>query len=207
MRGEAQQGSLNGDGFVVSDESVTAALRGRPTRFVPMKLKLFDLAIFAGCVAAVGMAVVYQEMGRGLNGYDGNPFKAIGRACRGVWDKVTGETIACVYPPRAITDTVNLVPLVLKFEAQHRRLPTNEEGLSALVKVRADSKAGWHPLMLELPADSWGRSYHYRTPATRWGGRFEIFSLGQDGVESADDIGCGEPIRGAPAEVVKGELF
>ena len=37
--------------------------------------------------------------------------------------------------------------------------------------------------------DPWGRPYQYRYPATKSKQPYDVYSLGPDGVESADDIG------------------
>jgi general secretion pathway protein G len=47
---------------------------------------------------------------------------------------------------------------------------------------------GDEPYMKSIPKDPWGREYVYRQPGSR-GGRFDVFSYGEDGTESGDDIG------------------
>jgi general secretion pathway protein G len=73
--------------------------------------------------------------------------------------------------------------------------PSNEEGLNALVKAPAGKENKWKGPYLEareVPADPWGNPYKYRFPGTKNvnGARgYDVWSLGPDGVESADDIG------------------
>lgn len=69
--------------------------------------------------------------------------------------------------------------------------PTQEQGLAALVsEPSSDPKPQkWRQYLEEVPKDPWGNDYQYRAPATRSGKTFDLFSLGQDGVESEDDIG------------------
>ena len=71
--------------------------------------------------------------------------------------------------------------------------PTTEEGLEALVKAPADKKARWNgPYLEEVPLDPWQNAYQYRFPGSKNinGARgYDVWSLGPDGVESADDIG------------------
>jgi len=44
--------------------------------------------------------------------------------------------------------------------------------------------------LLEMePLDRWGRAYQYRQPAMRSQSAYDLFSLGPDGVPSADDVG------------------
>ncbi len=42
--------------------------------------------------------------------------------------------------------------------------------------------------MFAIPQDSWQRPYQYRFPGSNNPAGFELFSLGTDGVESADDV-------------------
>jgi general secretion pathway protein G len=48
---------------------------------------------------------------------------------------------------------------------------------------------GNDPYMASIPKDPWGRDYQYSVGSGRKGLRFEISSLGEDGVASGDDIG------------------
>ncbi len=73
--------------------------------------------------------------------------------------------------------------------------PSSEEGLAALVKSPAGKESRWKGPYLEetqVPLDPWGNPYQYRFPGSRnvSGARgYDIWSLGPDGTESADDIG------------------
>ncbi|MCB1069201.1 MAG: type II secretion system protein GspG [Verrucomicrobia bacterium] len=53
----------------------------------------------------------------------------------------------------------------------------------------SDLMAGDDPYMESIPKDPWGKEYVYRRPSSRKGLRFEVFSYGEDGSESGDDIG------------------
>lgn len=57
------------------------------------------------------------------------------------------------------------------------RMPDGKQGLSALVDEGS---------LPHIPLDPWGRAYQYRNPGSirAW----ELYSLGPDGSESADDI-------------------
>lgn len=73
--------------------------------------------------------------------------------------------------------------------------PSNEEGLKALVKAPAGKEGKWKGPYLEateVPLDPWDKPYKYKFPGSKNvnGARgYDIWSLGPDGVESADDIG------------------
>jgi len=48
---------------------------------------------------------------------------------------------------------------------------------------------GNDPYLQTLPKDPWGRDYQFSASSSRKGLRFEVYSLGEDGVASGDDIG------------------
>jgi general secretion pathway protein G len=48
---------------------------------------------------------------------------------------------------------------------------------------------GNDPFLQTLPKDPWGRDYQFSASSSRKGLRFEIYSFGEDGVQSGDDIG------------------
>ncbi|MBV8272083.1 MAG: type II secretion system major pseudopilin GspG [Cupriavidus sp.] len=60
--------------------------------------------------------------------------------------------------------------------------PSTEQGLGALLENPADAGARWHGpyLTREIPADPWGRRYHYTRPGSA-GKDFDLMSYGADG--------------------------
>ena len=71
--------------------------------------------------------------------------------------------------------------------------PNTEQGLKALIKAPTGTEARWKgPYIKEQAIDPWGNPYKYKFPGTRniSGSRsYDIWSLGEDGTESNDDIG------------------
>ncbi len=73
--------------------------------------------------------------------------------------------------------------------------PSTAEGLKALVKAPAGKEKKWKGPYIEaseVPKDPWDNPYNYRFPGSKNvnGTRgYDVWSLGPDGVESADDIG------------------
>jgi general secretion pathway protein G len=71
--------------------------------------------------------------------------------------------------------------------------PSTEEGIGALAKAPAGKETRWKgPYIDKLPADPWGNPYQYRFPGSKninSSSGYDIWSLGEDGTESADDIG------------------
>jgi len=77
------------------------------------------------------------------------------------------------------------------YEMSNYAPPTTEQGLAALVQppTAPPEPRRWKQLMTEMPVDPWGHPYQYRCPGVHNPTGFDIFSLGPDGMESADDIG------------------
>ena len=75
--------------------------------------------------------------------------------------------------------------------------PTTEQGLQALIEkpVIEPIPRKWEQQMEAPILDPWGRPYVYRYRGwwKRSDEQYELFSLGADGVESADDIGDKHP--------------
>jgi general secretion pathway protein G len=71
------------------------------------------------------------------------------------------------------------------FKLDVGRFPTSEEGLDALAKRPASVTSGWSGPYLKgtLPADPWGKPYHYQLAPN---GTVEILSLGADGAPGGE---------------------
>ena len=69
--------------------------------------------------------------------------------------------------------------------------PTQEQGLLALVeRPTVDPQPErWRAYLDQSMKDPWGAEYQYRFPPTKSTKKYDLFSLGEDGVESEDDIG------------------
>ena len=78
---------------------------------------------------------------------------------------------------------------LLAFNSEHGRLPTQEEGLSALLKPPALAGKTPGPYLPRLLTDPWGRPYVWRgipNAGPRLSRSF-VVSLGPDGKEFTDD--------------------
>jgi general secretion pathway protein G len=70
------------------------------------------------------------------------------------------------------------------FKADYLRYP---DSLQDLVHRPSWVEAKhWHEYRDEMPVDGWKRPYRYRVPGTR--GRFDIVSLGADGLEGGEGV-------------------
>lgn len=86
-----------------------------------------------------------------------------------------------------------IVASIQLFRVQQGRFPTQDEGLSALVKQPADMPGWSGPYLADAGGiiDPWGRPYKYAMPGKH--GEIDVYSLGSDGAEGgsgeAKDVG------------------
>ncbi len=78
------------------------------------------------------------------------------------------------------------------YEARNRGLPTQDQGLKALAErpTLSPQPPDWRAYLEAIPQDPWGREYKYRIPAQKSDKSYDVYSVGEDGVEgNEDDIG------------------
>jgi general secretion pathway protein G len=92
---------------------------------------------------------------------------------------------------RVESDIKAIITQIKVYEARNLQPPTTEQGLKALVEVPTIEPIPerWTQLLEEMPKDPWKRELRYVYPAKRSKADYDVFSLGADGIESADDIG------------------
>ena len=92
---------------------------------------------------------------------------------------------------RVESDIKSILTQLKVYEARNLQPPTTEQGLKALVEMPTIEPVPerWTQLLEEVPLDPWKREFRYQFPAKRSKADYDVFSLGKDGVESADDIG------------------
>ena len=68
--------------------------------------------------------------------------------------------------------------------------PTSEQGLLALVTAPAGSSKWNGPYLKKkrIPKDPWGHEYVYKAPGEHNKESYDLYSLGNDGKESGDDV-------------------
>lgn len=79
-----------------------------------------------------------------------------------------------------------------RFRADVGRFPTTQEGLTALICAPKGTESLWRGPYIEgknVPRDPWNNEYQYRFPAAMSKDAYDVWSLGRDGIVSADDIG------------------
>lgn len=90
---------------------------------------------------------------------------------------------------KIFVDTSLDAPLVA-YKIHTGNFPSTSEGLKALLTAPGGKAAKWKgPYIDELTLDPWGNPYQYRYPGTKNPNKYDLYSYGPDGVESADDIG------------------
>jgi len=74
------------------------------------------------------------------------------------------------------------------YKAENSNYPSTDQGLEALVEQPSGEPAvkNWRRYLEQKPVDPWGNDYNYLSPGAN--GDFDIFSFGDDGVKSEDDI-------------------
>lgn len=93
---------------------------------------------------------------------------------------------------RVQADLDKIATGLLGYESKALRLPTTEQGVSALVEKPTIEPVPerWSAFLEELPKDPWGQEYKYRLPAQKSKRGYDLWSVGPDGVDgNEDDIG------------------
>lgn len=73
------------------------------------------------------------------------------------------------------------------YELDNGAFPSTEEGLNALLN-KPSSAQNWNgPYLEKKPIDPWNREYKYKSPGEHRAD-YDLYSLGKDGVEGADDV-------------------
>ncbi len=112
---------------------------------------------------------------------------------------IIGALVAMVMPrltgrgeqARAVAaraDIITNIATALKlYELDNGNFPSGEDGLDALLNKSASANNWNGPYLERKPLDPWGREYKYKSPGEHRTD-YDLYSLGKDGVESADDI-------------------
>ncbi len=82
---------------------------------------------------------------------------------------------------------LNIATALKLYELDNGAYPTTEEGLAALQNAVPSAKNWKGPYLEKEPLDPWGNKYTYKSPGTHKKD-YDLYSLGKDGVESADDV-------------------
>jgi general secretion pathway protein G len=84
--------------------------------------------------------------------------------------------------------SANIATALKLYELDNGRYPASEDGGLAALVTKPGSANNWNgPYIEKKPIDPWGREYQYRSPGVHRSYDYDLFSLGRDGQESADD--------------------
>jgi len=93
---------------------------------------------------------------------------------------------------KARTDFIGFKEMLAGYQLETGSLPTTEQGLKALWSKPTVEPIPqhWRPMLESETLDPWGHSYVYRNPGKHNTTKYDIFSMGPDGLpDTADDIG------------------
>lgn len=114
----------------------------------------------------------------------------IGALAAMVVPRLTGRSEKAKVATAKADIRANIATALKMYEIDTGALPTTEEGLAALQKAPASAPTSWSgPYIERVPNDPWGHTYQYKNPGVKSPNGYDLFSLGRDGVESADDVG------------------
>jgi general secretion pathway protein G len=82
----------------------------------------------------------------------------------------------------------NIATALKLYELDNGNFPSTDEGLGALLAKPSSAMSWKGPYLEKRPIDPWSREYKYRCPGEHRPSDYDLFSLGKDGVESADDV-------------------
>ncbi|RAS32916.1 MULTISPECIES: type II secretion system major pseudopilin GspG [unclassified Pseudomonas] len=89
---------------------------------------------------------------------------------------------------KVMADLATLEQALDMYRLDNLRFPSNEQGLTALVKkpTQEPLPRSWRSdgYVRRLPEDPWGTPYQYRMPGEH--GRVDVYSLGADGVPGGE---------------------
>ena len=89
-------------------------------------------------------------------------------------------------------DLLGFKEMLASYQLDNGTLPTTEQGLQALwIRPTTDPvPSHWSKKLDEETLDPWGHHYQYRNPGKHNPDKYDLFSMGEDGLpDTADDIG------------------
>jgi len=95
-------------------------------------------------------------------------------------------------PEKVEADLLTFKEMLASYELDNGSLPTSDQGLSALwTKPTVEPVPNhWHAMLDSEVVDPWGHPYKYLNPGKHNPDRYDVYSMGEDGVDgSGDNIG------------------
>ena len=111
----------------------------------------------------------------------------IGALVAMVMPRLTGRSEQARIAAAEADVRANIATALRLYELDNGNFPTTQEGLNALLE-KPGSARNWNgPYLEKKPIDPWGREYKYKSPGEHKTD-YDLYSLGKDGLESADDV-------------------
>ncbi len=104
---------------------------------------------------------------------------------------------------KAQTDVIAFKEMLAGYELESGSLPTTEQGLKALWSKPTVEPVPvhWRAMLESETLDPWQHSYQYRNPGKRNPDKYDVFSMGPDGLpDTDDDIGNWPDVKPASSQ-------
>jgi general secretion pathway protein G len=90
---------------------------------------------------------------------------------------------------KAQADLLAFKEMLASYQLDNGALPTTEQGLKALWSKPTIEPIPlrWHAELDQETLDPWGHSYQYRNPGKHNPDKYDVFSMGPDGLPDTDD--------------------
>ena len=112
----------------------------------------------------------------------------IGALVAMVMPRLTGRSEQARVAAAKADVSANIATALKLYELDNGNFPGTAEGLNALL-AKPGSATNWNgPYLDKKPIDPWGREYKYKSPGEHRQADYDLYSLGKDGTESADDV-------------------
>ncbi len=83
----------------------------------------------------------------------------------------------------------NIATALKLYELDNGQYPSSGDGGLGALLTKPASANNWNgPYLEKKPIDPWGREYKYKNPGDHRTYDYDLYSLGPDGQESADDV-------------------
>ena len=112
----------------------------------------------------------------------------IGALVAMVMPRLTGRGEQARVAAASADINANIATGLKLYELDNGNFPSTAEGLSALLAKPSSAKNWNGPYLERRPVDPWGKEYEYKSPGEHRKTDYDLYSLGKDGTESADDV-------------------
>jgi general secretion pathway protein G len=113
----------------------------------------------------------------------------IGALTAMVMPRLAGRTEQAKVSAAQADISANIATALKLYELDNGRYPSSEDGGLTALLTKPGSVNNWNgPYLEKKPVDPWGREYQYKSPGTHRTYDYDLFSMGNDGIESDDDI-------------------